>query len=246
VQHVSKNCALHLWLGVRPFACRHCPRAGPITPELPQANSPVTLVAASDPVTGKSEFRYRGTKIRRFIRVQPEILNPEYKNGCRRIERECVGHPCMQMTNLHFHGCTSHQCATGRRPDYDGSPGQTFILRRSAALRTPGLNWYRPAPARRELRCRILMGCQELSVVEGSSVTVPKCYTCASDLGAARPCRLPTDAVGGPRGCVVCMEHGFSTPSRSALVQSLRSRAAPDSARACVHSGTKRSIPSTR
>ena len=40
-------------------------------PELPQTNSPVTLAAASDPVTGKSEFRYRGNSIPPVIRVQP-------------------------------------------------------------------------------------------------------------------------------------------------------------------------------
>jgi hypothetical protein len=50
-------------------------------PELPQASTPVTLVAASDPVSGKSEFRYRGNNTPPVIRVQPgSILNVEYKN----------------------------------------------------------------------------------------------------------------------------------------------------------------------
>ncbi len=45
-----------------------------ILPELPQASTPVTLVAASDPVTGKSEFRYQGNNTPPVIRVQPEAV----------------------------------------------------------------------------------------------------------------------------------------------------------------------------
>ena len=52
-----------------------------ILPELPQTNTPVALVAASDPVTGKSEFRYRNSNTPPVIRVQPgSVLNVEYKN----------------------------------------------------------------------------------------------------------------------------------------------------------------------
>jgi hypothetical protein len=71
-----------------------------LLPELPQTNSPVTLAAASDPVTGKSEFRYQGNNIPPVIRVQPgSILNIEYKNELvAESKEECVGHPCMQMT----------------------------------------------------------------------------------------------------------------------------------------------------
>jgi suppressor of ftsI len=77
-----------------------------ILPELPQTNTPVMLVAASDPATGKSEFRYQGNNTPPVIRVQPgSTLNVEYKNELAAQSREdCVGHPCMQMTNLHFHG----------------------------------------------------------------------------------------------------------------------------------------------
>ena len=52
-----------------------------ILPELPQARTPVTLVAATDPVSGKSEFRYRGNNTPPVIRVQPgSILKVEYRN----------------------------------------------------------------------------------------------------------------------------------------------------------------------
>jgi hypothetical protein len=64
-------------------------------PELPQANAPVTLVAASGRVTGKSEFRYQGNNIPPVIRVQPgSILNIEYKNELvAKSKEDCVGHP---------------------------------------------------------------------------------------------------------------------------------------------------------
>jgi hypothetical protein len=45
-----------------------------IVPELPQASSPVMLRAASDLVTGKSEFRYQGKNTPPVIRVQPGSL----------------------------------------------------------------------------------------------------------------------------------------------------------------------------
>jgi hypothetical protein len=66
-----------------------------ILPELPQASTPVTLVAASDPVSGKSEFRYRGNNTPPVIRVQPgSTLSVEYKNELAAKSREeCVGHP---------------------------------------------------------------------------------------------------------------------------------------------------------
>src|SRR5437868_13089669 len=77
-----------------------------ILPELPQATTPVTLVAASDLVTGKSEFRYQGNNRPPVLRVQPgSVLSVEYKNELAAQSRvQCVGHPCMQIRNLHFHG----------------------------------------------------------------------------------------------------------------------------------------------
>src|SRR4051794_34804725 len=74
-------------------------------PELPQATTPVALAAASDSVSGKSQFRYRDNDTPPVIRVRPgSVLNVEYKNQlAARSKEDCFGHPCMQMTNLHFH-----------------------------------------------------------------------------------------------------------------------------------------------
>ncbi|PYK44051.1 MAG: hypothetical protein DME46_06865, partial [Verrucomicrobia bacterium] len=52
-----------------------------ILPEPPQASSPITLVAVSNPISGKSEFRYRGSNTPPVIRMEPgTILKVEYKN----------------------------------------------------------------------------------------------------------------------------------------------------------------------
>jgi hypothetical protein len=54
-----------------------------IVPALPEARSPITL-AATDPVSGKSEFRYRDNNTPPVIRVQPgSTLNVEYKSVIR-------------------------------------------------------------------------------------------------------------------------------------------------------------------
>jgi len=100
-----------------------------ILPESPQASTPVTLEAATDPLTGKSEFRFRGNNTPPVIRVQPgSILTVEYKNELAAQSREeCVGHPCMNMTNLHFHGLhVSPQAPQDDSLDMIASPGETL------------------------------------------------------------------------------------------------------------------------
>src|SRR5438105_15923769 len=100
-----------------------------ILSELPQATTPVTLVAASDPVTGKSEFRYQGNNTPPAIRVQlGSILNVEYKNELDAQSREeCASHPCMNITNLHFHGLhVSPKAPQDDSLDMIASPGETL------------------------------------------------------------------------------------------------------------------------
>ena len=77
-----------------------------LVPELPVTSTPVTLVAAINGLTGRSEFRYAGNSVPPVIRVQPgSAVNIEYKNELTAQSREeCLDHPCTNMTNLHFHG----------------------------------------------------------------------------------------------------------------------------------------------
>src|SRR6476619_3107767 len=160
-----------------------------LLPELPQANSPVTLAAASDPVTGKSEFRYEGNNIPPVIRVQPgSILNIESKE-------ECVGHPCMQMTNLHFHGL--HVSPNAPQDDalsMMASPGQT--LHYSVEVppqQPPGLYWYHPHP-HGESYVQDLDGMSGAIVVEGIERYVPEVLDMRERILVLRDLVLPTDS----------------------------------------------------
>src|SRR5712664_3650023 len=168
-----------------------------IVPELPQASSPVTLVAASDPVTGKSEFRYQGNNIPPVIRVQPgSILNIEYKNELvAKSKEECVGHPCMQMTNLHFHGL--HVSPNAPQDDalsMMASPGQTLHYSLEVPpQQPPGLYWYHTHP-HGESYVQDLDGMSGAIVVEGIERYVPEVLNMRERILVLRDLVLPTDA----------------------------------------------------
>jgi suppressor of ftsI len=168
-----------------------------ILPELPRATSPVTLVAASDPVTGKSEFRYRGKNMPPVIRVQPgSVLNVEYENELAVQSREeCVGHPCMQMTNLHFHGLhVSPNAPQDDALDMIASPGQT--LHYSVEVppqQPPGLYWYHPHP-HGESYVQDLDGMSGAIVVEGIERYVPEVLDMRERILVLRDLVLPTES----------------------------------------------------
>src|SRR6266436_5506752 len=170
-----------------------------ILPELPQASTPVTLEAATDPVTGKSEFRFRGNNTPPVIRVQPgSILNVEYKNELvAQSKEECVGHPCMQMTNLHFHGLhVSPNALQDDALDMIASPGQT--LHYSVEVppqQPPGLYWYHTHP-HGESYVQDLDGMSGAIVVEGIERYVPEVLHMRERILVLRDLVLPTDAAG--------------------------------------------------
>src|SRR3982075_2323266 len=167
-----------------------------ILPELPQASTPVSLVAASDPVSGKSEFRYREKNIPPVIRVQPgTVLNMEYKNELAAQSREdCVGHPCMQMTNLHFHGLhVSPNAPQDDVLDMMASPGET--LRYSVQVppqQPPGLYWYH-THSHGESYIQDLDGMSGAIVVEGIERYVPEVSNMRERILVLRDLVLPTD-----------------------------------------------------
>jgi len=166
-------------------------------PELPQANSPVTLAAASDRVTGKSEFRYRGNNIPPVIRVQPgTVLNMDYKNElAAHSKEECIGHPCMNMTNLHFHGLhVSPNAPQDDALDMMASPGQT--LHYSVEVppqQPPGLYWYHTHP-HGESYVQDLDGMSGALVVEGIERYVPEVLNMRERILVLRDLVLSTDA----------------------------------------------------
>jgi suppressor of ftsI len=168
-----------------------------ILPELPQATTPVTLVAASDPVSGKSEFRYRGNNTPPVIRVQPgSILNVEYKNELAAQSREdCVGHPCMNMTNLHFHGLhVSPNAPQDDVLDMMASPGETLHYSvQVPPQQPPGLYWYH-THSHGESYVQDLDGMSGAIVVEGIERYVPEVLNMRERILVLRDLVLPKDA----------------------------------------------------
>ncbi len=178
-------------LGISGWACVHLLVAtvrgqDRVLPELPQANSPVTLVAASDPVTGKSEFRYRGNNIPPVIRVQPgSILNVEYKNDlAAHSKEECVGHPCMHSPNAPQDDAL----------DMIASPGQTLHYSVEVPPQEPpGLYWYHTHP-HGESYVQDLDGMSGAIVVEGIERYVPEVLDMRERILVLRDLVLPTDS----------------------------------------------------
>jgi suppressor of ftsI len=166
-------------------------------PELPQARTPVTLAAASDPIFGKSEFRYQGNNTPPVIRVQPgTILNVEYKNDLDAQSREdCFGHPCMNMTNLHFHGLH----VSPNTPQDDvltmmASPGETLHYSvQVPPQQPPGLYWYH-THSHGESYIQDLDGMSGAIVVEGIDRYVPQVRNTRERILVLRDLVLPSDA----------------------------------------------------
>jgi suppressor of ftsI len=168
-----------------------------ILPELPQAKTPVTLVAASDPVSGKSGFQYQGNNTPPVIRVQPgRILNVEYKNELATQSREdCFGHPCMNMTNLHFHGLhVSPNAPQDDVLDMMASPGETLHYSvQVPPQQPPGLYWYH-THSHGESYIQDLDGMSGAIVVEGIERYVPEVRNMRERILVLRNRVLPTDA----------------------------------------------------
>src|SRR5437870_8461786 len=181
-----------IWLLVAPASGQNR-----ILPELPQASTPVTLEAATDPVSVKSELRCRGHITPPVIRVQPgSILNVEYKNDLATQSREdCFGHPCMQMTNLHFHGLhVSPNAPQDDVLDMMASPGQA--LHYSVQIprqQPPGLYWYH-THSHGESYIQDLDGMSGAIVVEGIERYVPQVRNMRERILVLRDLVLPTDA----------------------------------------------------
>jgi FtsP/CotA-like multicopper oxidase with cupredoxin domain len=185
------------WVGsVGLFAATASGQDG-ILPELPQASSPVMLTAASDPTTGKSEFRYRGKNTPPVIRVQPgSVLNVEYKNELAAQSKEdCFGHPCMQMTNLHFHGLhVSPNAPQDDVLDMMASPGETLHYSvQVPPQQPPGLYWYH-THSHGESYIQDLDGMSGAIVVEGIERYVPEVRNLRERILVLRDLVLPTDA----------------------------------------------------
>src|SRR5271156_1756070 len=119
-------------------------------PDLPQVASPFELRAINDPVTGKGTFVFEGHEIPPVIRAVPGgTIQLEYVNQMSNSSSEvCVDGPCMNMTNLHFHGL--HVSPNAPQDDVISMmamPGQSLQYVVDIPLdQPPGLYWYHTHP----------------------------------------------------------------------------------------------------
>ena len=170
--------------------------------ELPEARTPVKLAAATDPNTGKSEFRYESRNTPPVIRVRPgTTLKVEYKNELAAKSSEtCIDHPCMNMTNLHFHGLhVSPNAPQDDALDMMAMPGDTLHYSvQVPPQQPPGLYWYHTHPHGESYR-QDLDGMSGAIVVEGIERYVPEVAKMRERILVLRDLVLPEDAADKSR-----------------------------------------------
>src|SRR5271163_4535725 len=116
----------------------------------PETRSPVSLKAINDPNTGKAAFSFNGREDPPVIRANPgEDIRLTYTNAMSTHSQEhCVDGPCMNMTNLHFHGL--HVSPDAPQDDVItmmAMPGQLLhYIVNIPVDQAPGLYWYHTHP----------------------------------------------------------------------------------------------------
>jgi FtsP/CotA-like multicopper oxidase with cupredoxin domain len=122
----------------------------PLLSNPPEARSPIVLSAINDPNTGKAAFLFKGHEDPPVIRAKPgEDIRLTYVNAMSTDSHEtCVNGPCMNMTNLHFHGL--HVSPDAPQDDVltmMAMPGQSLQFVVNIPLdQPPGLYWYHTHP----------------------------------------------------------------------------------------------------
>jgi FtsP/CotA-like multicopper oxidase with cupredoxin domain len=140
----------------------------------PQVRGPLQLAAVRSSETGKMSFYYGGQETAPTIRVSPgEDIRIHYVNDLpERNDEECVLTPCMDMTNLHFHGL--HVSPNAPQDDALTMLGQSLDYR-VAIPKTmpPGLYWYHTHPHGESYR-QALDGMSGAIVIEGMDRYYPE------------------------------------------------------------------------
>jgi len=116
----------------------------------PDARPPIVLTAINDPHTGKAAFLFKGREEPPVIRAVPgEDIRLTYVNAMATESREkCIGRPCTNMTNLHFHGL--HVSPDAPQDDVISMmamPGESLHYVVNIPIdQPPGLYWYHTHP----------------------------------------------------------------------------------------------------
>src|ERR1700693_1478842 len=176
----QNKCAWVLSLAVHVFLAAYGSAQIVSLPEPPQVRpknhvSSLTLDAVNE--NGRDAFAYEGETVAPVIRASPgDTLKITYTNNLppKSVET-CAVNPCMDMTNLHFHGLT----VSPNAPQDDvlgmlAKPGQS--LHYSVQIprdHTPGLFWYHTHPHGESHR-QVLDGMSGAIVIEGMDRYVPE------------------------------------------------------------------------
>jgi suppressor of ftsI len=162
------------------FISAFCCAQGVSLPQPPQVRAKnhvvsVTLHAVNE--NGKDAFAFNGKTVPPVIRASPgDILKITYINDLPSKSSEaCAVNPCMDMTNLHFHGLA----ISPEAPQDDvltmlAKPGQ--VLHYSIRIprdHPPGLFWYHTHPHGESHR-QVLDGMSGAIVLEGMERYVPE------------------------------------------------------------------------
>ena len=149
----------------------------PEPPQVRAKNHLVSLTLHAVNENDRDAFGFEGASVAPVIRASPgDVLKITYVNDLPSKSAEtCAVNPCMDMTNLHFHGMT----VSPDTPQDDvlgmlAKPGQ--ILHYSVKIprgHPPGLFWYHTHPHGESHR-QVLDGMSGAIVIEGMERYVPE------------------------------------------------------------------------
>jgi len=143
----------------------------------PVAHSPVTLSAVNDPATGRTAFSYEGREVPPVIRAAPgESIRITFQNKMSSgAQAKCATGPCMNMSNLHFHGL--HVSPNSPQDDVlsmMAMPGESLEYKVDIPMnQPPGLYWYHPH-AHGESNKQVRDGMSGAIIIEGIEKYVPE------------------------------------------------------------------------
>jgi FtsP/CotA-like multicopper oxidase with cupredoxin domain len=149
----------------------------PQPPQVHAKNHMVSLTLHAVNENGKDAFAFNGKIVAPVIRASPgDVLKITYINDLPSESSEsCAVNPCMDMTNLHFHGLNISPHA----PQDDvltmlAKPGQVLhYVVRIPRHHPPGLFWYHTHPHGESQR-QVLDGMSGAIVIEGMERYVPE------------------------------------------------------------------------
>ena len=149
----------------------------PEPPQVQAKNKVVSLTLHAVNKNGRDAFAFNGEAVAPIIRASPgDVLKITYINDLPSKSTEtCAVNPCMDMTNLHFHGL--HVSPDAPQDDVltmIAKPGQ--VLHYTVKIprdHPPGLFWYHTHPHGESYR-QVLDGMSGAIVIEGMERYVPE------------------------------------------------------------------------